>query len=86
MPLTDVQLPNAISCPFATTVVTVIGIPSGSELTARAGQWSITARLPDDGNILATALTPGTQISIIGTLDASTGPTELAVTVDHVTT
>ena len=78
--LTDIELPTAVGCPFAVTVVTVVGIPSGAELAATAGTTSVAIRLI--GGALPLTVTPGVGITIVGTVEGATSPSQLTVTVD----
>jgi RNA polymerase sigma factor (sigma-70 family) len=79
VPLTDVELPAAVGCPFAVTVVTVVAIPSGTEVAATAGAMSVAIRL--EGGTLPLTVTPGVQIAIAGTIEEARSPSQLAVTV-----
>ena len=80
VPLPEIELPTAVGCPFAVTVVTVVAIPSGAELAATAGATSVAIRLL--GGALPLTVTPGVRITIAGTVEGATSPSQLAVTVD----
>ncbi len=79
VPLTDVELPAAVGCPFAVTVVTVVAIPSGAELSASAGAMTVAIRL--EGGALPLPGTPGVRITIAGTVEEASSPSQLAVSV-----
>ena len=80
-PLTELELPAAIGCPFAVSVVTVVAVASGAELSATIGSWSVAVHLVGGGGLPLTVV-PGVRISIAGTVEAAPSATELAVTVD----
>ena len=79
-PLTGLDLPAAIGCPFAASVVAVVAVPSGAELSATAGPWSVQISVLEGAGVPLT-IVPGTRISISGTVDEAAGG-QLAVTVD----
>ena len=81
MPLTELDLPAAVGCPFAITVVTVVAVPAGAELIATAGDWSVAVSLVGASGLPLT-VTPGIQITIAGTVEAVPSTSQLAVTVD----
>ena len=81
VPLTELDLPAALGCPFALSVVTVVAVPSGVELAATAGMWSVTIRLTGGGG-LPLAIVPGVRITIAGTVQGAPSTSQLAVTVN----
>jgi hypothetical protein len=79
--LTALDLPAAVGCPFGVSAVTVLTVPSSTELVATAGPWSVTISVAN-GAALPLAVIPGVRINIAGTVDGISGGQQLAVTVD----
>ena len=80
-PLTELDLPAAVGCPFAMSVVTVVALPAGAELIATAGDLSVAVRLMG-GSGLPLTVAPGIKITIAGTVEAAPSASQLTVTVD----
>jgi hypothetical protein len=66
-PLDALELPAAIGCPFAVSVVTVVAVPSATRVRATAGSRSLEITLVG-GSALPLTLVPGARISIAGTV------------------
>jgi RNA polymerase sigma factor (sigma-70 family) len=79
--LTELDLPAAVGCPFAVSVVTVVAVPTGAEVAATAGSWSVAIRLIGGGG-LPLSVVPGVRLSIVGTVAAAPGANQLAVIVN----
>jgi hypothetical protein len=71
-PLDALELPAAIGCPFAVSVVTIVAIPSTTRVLATAGPWTLQITLVG-GGALPLTVAPGARISIAGTVDGAAG-------------
>lgn len=71
-PLDSLELPAAVGCPFAVSVVTVVAVPSSTQVRATAGPWSLEITLVGGSTSPLTVL-PGARISIAGTVDSAAG-------------
>ena len=63
------------------SVVTVVAVPTGAEVAATAGAWSVTVRLVGGGGLPLTVV-PGVRLTIVGTVTAAPSANQLAVTVN----
>jgi RNA polymerase sigma factor (sigma-70 family) len=80
--LSQVEVPQAIGCPFAISVVTVVSVSSGAQLSAVTGTHrAISIRLTS-GGALPITIVPDVRISVTGVVNSASTSQQLAVDVN----